>query len=154
MQGKARGRLQIVKRDHSISRFGGVAKNYGVGPWFSVVDPDAKIIGTFKDQPALAVKEFSNWRSVYSLMPLTKELLMGLCDYAGVHIYSRSFDVFRANKNYIMLHTSTAGNKTISLPRKAKVTEVLTGKAIACKQRKFSEKLPAQKTRIYRIKTK
>jgi uncharacterized cupin superfamily protein len=86
---------------------------------------------------------------VYSEIPLTSELLQGLCDYAGVHIYSRSFDVLYANKSYVALYTSTAGEKTITLPEKAEVTEVLSNKVIARDAKNFSEKLEAGEERLY-----
>ena len=96
-------------------------------------------------------REFSQWRSVYTLLPLTQELLLGLCDYAGVHVYSRSFDVLSANQSYIMLHTSSKGEKAIELPGKFKVREILTGKILGNNLESFREELPGQETRIYQL---
>jgi hypothetical protein len=128
--------------------------SYNLAPVFSIDDKEAKILGFAGGKPALAVKEFKNWKCVYSLMPLTKELLMGLCDYAGVHVYSRTFDVLSANKSYLMLHAVTEGKKTIFLPDKCKITEILTDTGIGQNISEFSEELQAQSTRIYKIDSK
>ncbi|OGV40245.1 MAG: hypothetical protein A2020_09930 [Lentisphaerae bacterium GWF2_45_14] len=99
----------------------------------------------------MAVKQFQSWRSVYTMVPLSKELLMGLCEYAGVHVYSKSFDVLYANKSYITLHAITGGTKTISLQGKFKVLDGLTGKIIATDVREFSDDIPVGETKIYKL---
>jgi hypothetical protein len=87
-------------------------------------------------------------------MPLSQELLQGLCDYAGVPVYSRSFDVLYANRSYVFLYTSSAGEKTIDLPAKANVTEVLSNKVVVQGAKNFSERLEAGAARLYRIDAK
>lgn len=144
--------LQLADKKSDISKYAQAFSIYKVGPVFSCSGEGVNIIGTANGKGALAVKDFGHWRSVYSLMPLTKELLMGLCDYAGIHVYSRSFDILTANKSYIMLHTSTAGEKIIKLPNVSAVTEILTGNQINKKTDKIVETLPAKSTRIYEIK--
>jgi hypothetical protein len=146
--------LQIADNNHPITKFARSFASYKFGPVFSVADEQAKVLANTASGPALAVKEFKNWRSVYSLMPLTQELLQGLCDYAGVPVYSRSFDVLYANRGYVFLYTSSAGEKTIALPEKANVTEVLANKVVAQGTKTFSEKLEAGAARLYRIDAK
>jgi beta-galactosidase len=146
--------LQVTDAKHPITKFAKPFSSYKFGPVFSVADEQAKILATTANGPALAVKEFKNWRSVYSLMPLTQEILQGLCDYAGVPVYSRSFDVLYANRGYVFLYTSSAGEKTIALPVKADVTEVLSNKVVAHDAQKFSEKLESGAARLYRIDAK
>ena len=144
--------LSISDKNHPITSRADKMESYLVGPIFRVDDPEAKIIGTAGGMPALATKENENCRMVYSLMPLTVELLQGLCDYAGVHVYSRSSDVFIMNKSYIMLHTSTAGDKTIQLQDKYNIEELFSGKKMGQPASQIIEKnLPAQETRIYHI---
>ena len=125
--------------------------SYAFAPSFTVTDPDVKVLGKTALGTALVVKEFPNWRSVYSLMPLTQELMQGLCDYAGVHVYSRSYDVLYANKSYVFLYTSTPGEKTISLRSPANITDEITGKMIGKSMDHFTENVPADTARIYRI---
>jgi hypothetical protein len=146
--------LQVADANHPITKFAKPFSSYKLGPVFSVADGQAKVLAATAAGPALAVKEFKNWRSVYSLMPLTQELLQGLCDYAGVPVYSRSFDVLYANRGYVFLYTSTDGEKTVSLPAKANITEVLSNKVVARDAQKFSEKLESGAARLYRIDAK
>jgi hypothetical protein len=144
--------LQITDRQNPITRHvGNSFPAYDILPAFAVTDPDVKVLGTTTDGPALVVKEFPNWRSVYSMMPLNQELLQGLCDYAGVHIYSRSYDVLYANKSYVFLYTSSAGNKTISLASPADVQEEFSGKKIGEKLDHFTDNVPTDTARIYRL---
>jgi hypothetical protein len=126
--------------------------SYKFGPLFKVDDPAAKTLGTAGGLAALAVKELQNCRMVYSLMPLTSGLLQGLCDYAGVHVYSRSNDVFIMNKSYIMLHTSTTGDKLIKLPGKYNINELFSGKNQGKATSQIIEKnLAKEVTKIYHI---
>ena len=122
-----------------------------LAPRFYAADAAAQALAEAGGKPVIAAREFKTWRSVYSMLPLSKELLMGLCDYAGVPVYSRSFDVFNANKSYLMLHTVSAGEKTITLPAKSDVTEILGNKVVARNAKTFSENLEAGVTRIYRV---
>ena len=143
--------LTVTDTSSPITRIAGKFKPYTFGPVFSVEDPAARILGTTGGKPSLAVREFEGWRSVYSLMPLTEELLQGLCDYAGVHVYSRSFDVFTANRSYLMLHASTAGSKILTLPLPSTVRDVLTGDLVGENISQFTVRLPSQSTGIYKI---
>ncbi len=126
-------------------------RRYSIAPVFYVEDPEAEILGTINGKSALAVKDMGKWKSVYCMVPLSKELLQGLVDYAGIHIYSRSYDVIYANSSYIMLHSGVSGKKTISLPGKYKVTEILSGKIIGKGISCFTDEISAPQTKIYRL---
>ncbi|MBD3293625.1 MAG: hypothetical protein GF393_11930 [Armatimonadia bacterium] len=123
-----------------------------IAPAFSVQAPEATILGTVADRPALAVREFDDWRSVYSMLPLRREVLKGLCTYAGVHVYSDTFDTCYANSAYAMIHTAEAGEKRIVLPEPANVTEIVTGRPLG-RVDVIEQTLPAEVTRIYRLET-
>ena len=124
---------------------------WSVGPAFSVNDPAAVALGRTGEHVSLAVRELETWRSVYSMLPLSRELLLGLCRYAGVHVYSETFDPFSANRSFVMIHTASAGAKRILLPGTYDVTDVLTGKLVARKTNEIRETLSAGVTRVYRI---
>ena len=124
---------------------------WSVGPLFSVEDSAATVLGTSGKYASLAVKEFDDWRSVYSMLPLTRELLLGLCRYAGVHVYSETFDPFFANKGFAMIHTASAGPKRIALPGAHDVFDALTGKPVGRGITEIRTTLPAQTTRVYRL---
>ena len=90
---------------------------WSVGPVFSVNDPAAVALGRTGEHVSLAVREFDDWRSVYSMLPLTRTLLLGLCRYAGVHVYSETFDPFSASKSYVMIHTASARSEADRVAR-------------------------------------
>jgi len=126
-------------------------KPFSAYPFFSVEDSGAEVLMSADGHAVMAVKKFDNYSSVYTMVPLTKELLQGLCDYAGAHVYSRTYDVFSASKGFIMLHNSTNGKKTISLPGRYDVVELLSGREAGKGISEFSENLDKQTTRIYKI---
>lgn len=124
--------------------------SWEVSPTLSVADADATVPGTVADRPALAVRECDDWRSVYSLLPLRREILQDLCEYAGVHVYSDTHDTFFANRSYAILHTATAGDKRIVLTEPADVTELVTGRSLGPVD-VIEEALAPGVTRIYRL---
>lgn len=126
-------------------------EKWTLAPSFAVADPAATVLATTAGKPTLAVREFPSWRSVYSALPLKRELLQGLCRYAGVHVYSDSFDPFFANAGYATIHTATAGTKRIALPAAADVSELVTGQELGKGVRTIEAGLPAGVTRIYRL---
>ncbi len=145
--------LTVTNKDHPLTRalVGVPERSVDVGPLFFAEDPDALVLGTVAGKPGLVVKEFDNWRSVYSSLPLKREVLLGLCRYAGVHVYCESFDTCSANKSYIMLHTSTPGHKVLHLPRRSTVSDAVTQKPIAKDTDKVEFDLPAGVTKLLRL---
>lgn len=148
--------LEPQDREHPIMKYARDFPAYTFGPLFYASDARANTLATVDDKPALAVREVTgnspaeSWRSIYSLMPLTKELLMGICDYAGVQVYNRSFDVLSANNSYLMLHAVKGGTKHFELPEKRDVYNAMTGEKIATDTDAFSDPVPEKETRIYR----
>jgi hypothetical protein len=124
---------------------------WSVGPVFSVNDPAAVPLGRTGEHVSLAVREFDDWRSVYSMLPLSREMLLGLCRYAGVHVYSETLDPFSAGKSFVMIHTASAGPKRIVLPDKHDVVDALSNRPIGENVSEIEETLPMGVTRIYRI---
>jgi len=147
------GQLTLTDTPHVITAKAPRSRDMGweVGPVFSVEDPGAVVLGRSGPCASLAVKEFDTWRSVYSMLPLTRELLLGLCRYAGVHVYSDTFDTFSANKSFVMIHTASAGPKRIVLPGEYDVDDVLSGKSVGKNVSEIQETLPKGVTRIYRV---
>ena len=145
--------LTVTALEHPITRAAPVQREdkWQISPVFVVDDPGATVLGTTAGRPSLAARAFADWRSVYSLLPLRRELLHGLCRYAGVHVYSDSFDPFCASAGYAMIHTATPGAKRIALPTNSNVVELVTGRQIGTGIREIQEQLPAAVTRIYRI---
>ena len=148
--------LTLTKSSHTITSMVPQHNRLGwsVGPVFSVNDPAAVALGRTGEHVSLALREFDDWRSVYSMLPLTRNILLGLCRYAGVHVYSETFDPFSASNSYVMIHTASAGPKCIVLPGKHDVIDALSGRSIGEGITRIEETLPLGTTRIYQITQK
>jgi hypothetical protein len=146
-------KLLITDKEHPITRDAGAMTAYPVGPVIYADDINTQVLGTFDGRPALAIKKNDKFTSVFTLMPFNLPMLKGLCDFAKIHRYCDSNDVFTANQNFVFLHTSSAGDKTIRLPFKADVVEMFSKQPIAKETHSFTDKnLPFGKSRLYFIK--
>jgi hypothetical protein len=112
--------------------------NSKLAPVFHVEDPGARVLGEVvysqgNCRPGFAVKEFGNWRSVYSAAPnLPASVLREIARFAGVHIYSDAGDVLYANRSLLGLHSVSGGERVIRLPRRAPVVfDVFKGGKVA-----------------------
>lgn len=124
---------------------------FSLAPAFSVVDEQATVLARNEACAGLAVREFPEWRSVYSLLAPDRELLLGVYRYAGVHVYCDTFDTVGASQDYLMIHSASAGPKTLRLPQKCDVTELISGRAVGKGIDVIHETLPKGETRIYRL---
>jgi hypothetical protein len=124
---------------------------YSIVPTFYSDDSNVTILGHSNNRPSLVVKDMGKWKSVYSLTPLTKELLQGLADYAGVHVYNRDFDVVYANSTYLMIHSGRSGVKAISLPDNYNVKEIFSGKIIGSNIAEFTCEIDAPETKVFKL---
>lgn len=104
-----------------------------VEPVFYVDDPNTTVLGrlTGTSRAGLAVREFNNWRSVYFAAPaMSPALFRGLARYAGGHVYCTTNDVLDANSRYVMLHTTSPGEKVIRLPGEYEVRDLLHDRVV------------------------
>ena len=69
-------------------------------------------------------------RTFYSLLPLNYQVLRGLAEYCGLHIWLDTEDAFGANENLVMVHAATAGEKRVKLPRPARILDARTGEVL------------------------
>ena len=125
--------------------------DFSLVPAFTVTDDQATILARNETCAGLAVREFPEWRSVYSLLAPDRELLLGLYRYAGVHVYCDTFDTIGASRDYLMIHTASAGRKDLHLPRPRNVTELISGTTVGRNIDTIQETLPKGETRIYRL---
>jgi hypothetical protein len=86
-------------------------------PIFYVDDPMAQTLATYDfGKPALAVRDFGTWKSVYCAVPyMDAELLRGVAKYAGVHLYTDIGPVVLANQNMLMIHSCFGGPATVDV---------------------------------------
>ncbi len=134
--------------------------NAKLAPIFTVDDPGARVLGEVvysqgNCRPGFAVKEFGEWRSVYSAAPnLPAPVLRSITRYAGAHIYSEAGDVLYANRSLLGVHTLQGGRREFGLPGRAElVIDVFTGKTVASGADRFAVDLPPASTSLFAFGT-
>ena len=128
---------------------------YRVSPLFAVDDDEAEVLGYYCYQhdvePALAVKEFDDWRSIYTgTIQAPASLLRAAARLAGCHLYVDTDDVFYASRKFLVIHESAGpGPRRIELPRAETVWDVFTGKRVCRRARSFDIDLGEHQTRAF-----
>jgi hypothetical protein len=154
--------VHITEFEHSITKgldqdlFWGT--NNKLAPLFYVDDPEARVLGQVvysqgNCRPGFAVKEFREWKSVYSAAPnLPAGVLRNIARWAGVHIYSDAGDVLYANRGLVGVHTLAGGRRVFKLPRRAPVvTDIFAKNAVARGATEFEVVLEPRSTVLYSI---
>ncbi|MEO7719445.1 MAG: hypothetical protein ABIY70_24855 [Capsulimonas sp.] len=149
---------QISEQRHPITERLRSGKRIGqedlLNPSFAVSDPQATILAEYgtTGAPSLAVREHqSGWKSVFFGDPhLTVELLRGLFAYAGVPLYDTQDDVVLASDDGVLnIHTQYTGQRTIQLPRRATVWDVMENRICLVDGRSFRAFIRARTTRLF-----
>lgn len=97
-------------------------------------DENVRVMGHYvqPDAPALMVKDFADWRSVWSGAPtLPAVVLRRIMVEAGVHVYTDSGDQAFAMGDLLAIHAAYAGERMVRLRAPARVTHALTGEKLA-----------------------
>jgi hypothetical protein len=118
-------------RDPSLRRD---LPGFRIAPRFYSDDPGARVLGTAAglDKPGLVVKPQDGWTSVYSSAPIVPAVLLrAIAREAGCHIYSDGGDVVVANREVLSIYSPKGGKRTIRLPRKCTVLDLLENKTLA-----------------------
>lgn len=138
-------------RDPSLRRD---LPGFRISPRFWSDDPQVQILGTLAglDKPGLVVKQMPGWTSIYSSAPiLPASLLRNIARAAGCHIYSDGGDVVYADREFLGVYSPAGGNRTIRLPERSTVTDLLTGKVVAEDAFEFSTDLPSNITLLLKV---
>ena len=96
-------------------------------PCFYSNDKDAEVLATFREtgKPALVLKELKDYNVLHCGTKVVRaEVIRSIAKYAGCHIYMDSDDVLFQNKNYVVVHASSTGKKTVKLPKRCSPYEV------------------------------
>ena len=147
--------LQMGLRDvdHPILAEGGNTRTLTmqkpIDPVFYADDSAATVVGVLQPQgeDGLVVKEYEDWRSIYFAAPMMDTALFrGIARYAGCHVYSETDDILDANSRYLMLHTTSAGNKDIRLPVKCTIRNLIEDRDVAkdADELHFTSKRPGE----------
>lgn len=96
--------------------------------WSLASDKGVEVLGTTDGYTTLARKKMKNSQQLfYGSFVMQAQLIRALAQQAGVHVFSDSFDVIKANGNMIVMHTTGEGQRTIRFTSKADVYEQFTG---------------------------
>ena len=113
---------------HSNVWLGSEIKPLFVAPAFHIEEADdITVLGRYciDGKIALAMKEHSGFNSVYcGAQVLSRELLRGLAEYAGCHIYGYDSDTLYISEEYILLHAAFTGKHTLHLKAPSTLYEV------------------------------
>lgn len=118
-------------RDPSLKRD---LPGFRISPQFWSNDPKATTLGKLAglDKPGLVMKKQDGWTSVYSSAPIIPAaLIRNIVKAAGGHVYSDANDVVYANRNTLVVYAPAGGTRTIHLPQKARVTNLLDKTVVA-----------------------
>ncbi len=141
----------------------GSGEPYGSEGAFSPIilpaDAQAEVIGTLSSptelagQPGAVVKKLSTWSSVYSPAPhLNPAMIRGIAKLAKIPVYSEDDQPIYIGPNAIGLHGSSTAERTVVLPKAAKVTDAFTGAVIGDGVTQFKVTIGQYDTGIYIIK--
>ncbi len=108
---------------------------FSISPRFYADDSEATVLGNLGgvEKPGLVIKKQpAGWTSVYSSAPiLPSALIRNILRESGGHIYSTGNDVVSANNTSLAIYSPHGGMRTIKLPKKLKVTNLLTNQVLA-----------------------
>jgi len=124
-----------------------------LGPLFAVADSAAEIFGHYvdSDDPVMAVKNVNGFRSIFvGGLTLPARILANIAADAGVHLYCEPGDAIYTDGRFLSVTACQAGEKRITLPDEAVVTDVHSGKQVA-RGREFCVSLRLGETRVYRV---
>ncbi len=125
-----------------------------VAPVFYADDPETRIAGRLVEsqRPGLVVKEAAGWTSIYSAaMPLPPGLVRNIARSAGVHVWMETDDALYTDGQYAGIHAATEGVKTLRLPGRFDVTDVLTGQRLATSAGEVSIPMQRAQTVLLRL---
>jgi beta-galactosidase len=140
-------------RDPSLRRD---LPGFRINPRFWSDDAEATVLGRLAGlgKPGLVVKKLPGWISVYSSAPiLPAALLRNVARATGCHIYSDANDVVYANRNFLCVYAPGGGTRTIHLPHKAKVIDLLENRTVAGQAAEFPLTLEANSSVLFSIES-
>src|SRR5690606_26414881 len=122
-----------------LSGVAGQKMGLGVDLWaprFVVQDAAAQPLGTYLSDGKVssAIKSLNNFKSIFIGHPsgMTPQFIRNIALESGVQPFLEAGDAAMFHReNFIVIHGVEGGQKTLRLPFKAKVTEMLTGKVLA-----------------------
>lgn len=96
-------------------------------PSYFAIPEDATVLGEYSQTglPSFVVREFSEggrdagWKSVFlGEPPVSPSLIRALAQMAGAHVWSYTEDVVHVRPPFLVVHATSSGPRTITLPEK------------------------------------
>ena len=119
-----RRRLQALGENADVKTY--------LWPAFYPTDGEAAAKFLTFDAPALSVKEADGYTSIYHGAKMVRsDTLRSIAAWAGCHIYCDSDDVTYIGGQYITIHASSKGAKTLRFPKPVTLMEVYENRIYA-----------------------
>jgi len=122
-----------------------------MGPVFHPSGADIEVAGTWEgsDLPALAVRRFDDWTSVYSATPLlSPKLVKRIAEDAGVAVRVAGVEPSYVSRNMIGLHSAVERTETLRFAEPMRVIDLLTGEILAADATELEVTVPGPGTRL------
>ncbi len=121
-------------------------------PRFIVPDqPGVTALGKYQgtDQVGLASRQLAGWTSIYcGGLEVSPEVLRGAARLAGAHVYCDTNDVISACPGFVSIHATSTGDKTLHLPKKVAVTDLVSGKELGPPTDRLTLEMEKGETRL------
>ncbi len=147
---------KIINANHPITQ-NLAGKMFGekerINPSFYAVEERGVVVLAEYQQsglPSLVVRKMDDWNSVFcGETVLTRELLHGLCRFAGVHIYSDQDDILTAGNGWISIHTQHDGKRSLRFPVNSSVYDLVKDHMVAKDVNEYTTFLKGKTTYIF-----
>lgn len=131
-----------------------VQPNIDIGPVFYPSGDEIEVAGMWEgsDLPALAVRRFDDWTSVYSATPLlSPKLVKRIAEDAGVAVRVAGVEPSYVSRNMIGLHSAVARTETLRFTEPMRVIDLLTGEILAADATELEVTVPGPGTRLLHV---
>lgn len=148
--------MEIKEGSEQSYRFNSLNNLYeqARGPRFFVDDKTATTIAFHAGttESAVAVKHFPRWTSVYIALPggFTPTMMRKIADLAGIVPVGPEGDATYAGNGFLVIHSRTAGEKTLRWTGPSNLIDITTGTMVARNTEKYTFSMPALTTKWFR----
>ena len=106
--------------------------------------------GAAQSRKGIASRGEGDYAAIFmTAVQIPANLWRNIARYSGAHVYSESNDVLMADKSVVAIHSLRPGKRTIKLPEKSRVKDLVTGKVVSRGTREIKFKLDAPETKVY-----
>ncbi len=123
-------------------------------PSFYALPDECHVIGEYIETglPSLAVAEYERWKAVFiGEQALTPDLLRGIADWAGVHVWCATDDLVQVRLPLVHLHARRGGEKSLQLPMPLCVYDLTEGTLVADEVQEYRQGMSEGESRLWLI---